>query len=121
MFTPYTYTRQTYKFTLMKARTLLAKIVAKGGVIGKCGAFYIDSENLSAQYIYELKAQIKNESTQRLWGKGLVQEIADFKMEAMLLVTNKEPVFRRNLSKTRIEFPEGSVKTSLLSKRKVSM
>ena len=89
----------------MKARILLAKIVAKGGIIGHCGIPYLQGEMLSSLYINEMKEQLHVNTVMLFWGQDLVAEIRDFRSgdSGEMLYLKKEPIRRIRRRKKQVE------------------
>jgi hypothetical protein len=58
---------------------LLERIIAKGGIIGKCAERYRSNEKEAGQYILECSAHCQN--FMEFWGEELIADIIAYKKQ----------------------------------------
>jgi hypothetical protein len=63
-----------------KRVSILNGFINKGGLIGRAAQLYANDEKLGAQFLLELKEQLKTNKIRmvEIWGKELVTELEHF-------------------------------------------
>lgn len=62
----------------VEPRSVLAKIIARGGLIGYCAALYIDNDILTIEFLADCAQQCLQSNIGKFWGEELSREILLF-------------------------------------------